>query len=176
MGIAQVKVVKRSRTRSQREANDITKMKWMVAVDSSEYARKAFDRALQLMNPDTDELFVISVAEDHRAIVMGPYADYGLHLQLEQKIEDQTRTLLRSYAAKCRARNLKFACLLGRGAPGEAICNEAAARNVDAIVVGRHGADWMERLVLGSTSNYLVHNAKCSIMVVKGLEGKGVVE
>merc|ERR1712000_344952 len=131
---------------AKREANDITKMKWMVAVDSSEYARKAFDRALQLMNPDTDELFVISVAEDHRAIVMGPYA------------------------AKCRARNLKFACLLGRGAPGEAICNEAAARNVDAIVVGRHGADWMERLVLGSTSNYLVHNAKCSIMVVKGLE------
>lgn len=48
----------------------------------------------------------------------------------------------------------------------EMILRKADEREVDMLVVGHRGLNVIERAVLGSVSQYLVNNAKCSVLVV----------
>jgi len=55
--------------------------------------------------------------------------------------------------------------VVGRGRPGEVIVNEA--KDADLIVVGHRG-DSRIALMLGSTANYVLHHARCPVVVVRG--------
>jgi len=48
-----------------------------------------------------------------------------------------------------------------------AICNYTDDIKPDLVVCGSRGMGAMGRAFLGSTSDYLMHNAKCSTMIVK---------
>jgi len=47
------------------------------------------------------------------------------------------------------------------------ICDVAAELGVDVIVVGSHGRRGISRLFLGSTSEHVVRNAPCPVLVVR---------
>src|SRR5579875_2363748 len=51
--------------------------------------------------------------------------------------------------------------------PGPTLVATADERWVDLIVAGSHGRNLVERLVLGSTSEYLVTHAHCPVLVVR---------
>jgi nucleotide-binding universal stress UspA family protein len=53
------------------------------------------------------------------------------------------------------------------GEPDQAIIGEAMERKADLIVVGTRGLGGAKRLVLGSVSTRLVHEAPCSVLVVR---------
>jgi len=53
------------------------------------------------------------------------------------------------------------------GKPGPHICRVAEEEKCDLIVVGSRGRDFFEEMVLGSVSSYVVHHAKCIVMIVK---------
>ena len=52
------------------------------------------------------------------------------------------------------------------GSPGRTICDIARVGNVDLIVIGSHGRSGLREFFLGSVSNYVVHHAPCSVLVV----------
>ena len=39
----------------------------------------------------------------------------------------------------------------------------------DLIVIGRRGHQGLSEILLGSVSNYVVHHAPCSVLVVQGV-------
>ncbi|MGF1673753.1 MAG: universal stress protein, partial [Rivularia sp. (in: cyanobacteria)] len=51
--------------------------------------------------------------------------------------------------------------------PGYMICNVARSREVDLIVVGRHGRTGLSEFFLGSVSNYVLHHAPCSVLTIQ---------
>jgi nucleotide-binding universal stress UspA family protein len=53
------------------------------------------------------------------------------------------------------------------GTPETKIVETAAAMKADLVIVGSHGYNLWERLLLGSVSDSVVHKAPCSVMVVK---------
>jgi nucleotide-binding universal stress UspA family protein len=53
------------------------------------------------------------------------------------------------------------------GPPETALIDEARERAADVIVVGTRGLNAAKRLVLGSVSTKLVHEAPCSVFVVR---------
>ena len=55
------------------------------------------------------------------------------------------------------------------GDSAEALLQAAEDEGADLIVVGSHGAGPLERIVLGSVSEQVLHHAACSVLVVKGL-------
>ena len=65
-----------------------------------------------------------------------------------------------------------------RGFPPTEIC--AAAEELDAklIVMGAHGWGALKRFIFGSVSNGVLHNASCSVLVVRmeADEGEPVAE
>ncbi|GGJ02687.1 universal stress protein UspA [Alicyclobacillus cellulosilyticus] len=53
------------------------------------------------------------------------------------------------------------------GQPAPTICAVASEIGADLIVVGSHGRTAVDRLLLGSVSNGVVHRAKQPVLVVK---------
>jgi nucleotide-binding universal stress UspA family protein len=53
-----------------------------------------------------------------------------------------------------------------RGIPSSVLGEECAAWNADLLVVGTHGRGWIERALIGSTTNRLLNNLPTSLLVV----------
>ncbi|MBT0663465.1 universal stress protein [Geobacter pelophilus] len=54
------------------------------------------------------------------------------------------------------------------GDPADELLTLADREKVDVIVIGSSGKGFIKRKVLGSVSNRVVQNAKCSVYVVRG--------
>ena len=57
--------------------------------------------------------------------------------------------------------------ILPTGSDGEAVLNAADRVKADAIVVGTSGKTAIDRVLIGSVSEYIVRNSKCTVIVVK---------
>ncbi|XP_077243915.1 universal stress protein A-like protein isoform X1 [Tasmannia lanceolata] len=53
------------------------------------------------------------------------------------------------------------------GEPKEAICEAVEKLKINLLILGSRGQGALQRVFLGSVSNYCVHNAKCPVLVVK---------
>ena len=63
-----------------------------------------------------------------------------------------------------------FSEVLAAGAnenEGAVICQYAEEKDIDLIIIGSRGLTNMQRIILGSVSNYVVQNAKCPVLVIK---------
>lgn len=63
--------------------------------------------------------------------------------------------------------NVEFRQLMG--SPGRVICEFAESWDAELIILGSHGRSGLKELLLGSVSNYVVHHAPCSVLIVKSL-------
>ena len=118
----------------------------VVGYDGSESARRALDRAASLSGYGS-LLIVAAVVSDER----------GLERASELVDEAETRLLLQKVF--CRKRELV-------GKPEDELISLAAEAKADLIVVG-NGKTALERLILGSVSTQLVHNAPCDVLVAR---------
>ncbi|MDJ0768619.1 MAG: universal stress protein [Ilumatobacter sp.] len=50
---------------------------------------------------------------------------------------------------------------------GRAICDIAEEQSADLIVVGSHGSSYAGETMLGSVSQYVLHNASCPVLVAR---------
>jgi nucleotide-binding universal stress UspA family protein len=56
------------------------------------------------------------------------------------------------------------------GDAGRWISESAHSWGADLIVIGRRGRRGLAEMFLGSVSNYVIHHARCSILVVQGVQ------
>ena len=53
------------------------------------------------------------------------------------------------------------------GEAGRTICDTALSWGADVIIMGRRGRRGLSEFFLGSVSNYVLHHASCSVLVVQ---------
>jgi nucleotide-binding universal stress UspA family protein len=74
---------------------------------------------------------------------------------------------LQSFARQAVDRGIKAEILQNYGDSGPMICEAAKNWAADMIVMGRNQQSTLSEIFLGSTSNYVLHHAPCSVLVVR---------
>jgi nucleotide-binding universal stress UspA family protein len=74
---------------------------------------------------------------------------------------------LQAYAERAKAHQVTAEILQNYGDSGPLICEAAKNWSADAILMGRNQKSMLSEVFLGSTSNYVLHHAACSVMVIQ---------
>jgi nucleotide-binding universal stress UspA family protein len=74
---------------------------------------------------------------------------------------------LQTYATQAKARGIKADTLQNYGDSGPLICEAAKNWAADTILMGRNQKSVLTEIFVGSTSNYVIHHAHCSVMVIQ---------
>ncbi|XP_075512445.1 uncharacterized protein LOC142547960 [Primulina tabacum] len=145
--------------------------KVIVAIDESE--ESFFALQWLLLNLDMKSLNIIHVLE--------PFPHYvfpGVQVvfpatsitQSANRVRRENAEALLAHAAHMCSRSArvkKANTSILEGDPKEMICEAAEEMHADLIVVGSRGLGKIKRAFLGSVSDYVVHHAKCPVLIVK---------
>ena len=74
---------------------------------------------------------------------------------------------LQAYAAQAREHHVKVEILQNYGDSGPLICEAAKNWSAEVILMGRNQKSMLSEAFLGSNSNYVLHHAACSVMVIQ---------
>lgn len=148
-------------------------MKLLIATDGSEFSRAAVEHVTGFVPNSADtEIKVISVYETLRPVTGDPFgATTQYYLEAEnasRKIaEDAVTDALDLIRAKFPDMKFTVSTSVESGRAARMIVEAAEQWNADMIVLGSHGYGFWERNFMGSVSDAVVHQAPCSVLVVR---------
>ena len=146
----------------------------LVAMDGSTEGDHIFEEALSIAKMTNARLMlmhVLSGAEvecfDVYEAALGRSPDHlnGHTEQWESARQHGLETLRSRHATMCDA-GISADIGLPAGNPGQQICEMAHKWGADLILLGRRGLTDQEEELLISVSNYVLHHAPCSVLVV----------
>lgn len=146
-------------------------MKILIATDGSQFGSRAVAKAGEVIATQHEpEVCVLTAYEVPAPVMSAPFVPMPVY---SQEIVDELMRKAEQIAANaCKGIELSFpnanvTSSVVMNEPGAAIVAAAKDWNADLIVVGSHGHGFLGRMVLGSVSDFVVHNAPCSVMVVR---------
>lgn len=129
---------------------DAAGMSMLIAYDGRENTEKALDYAIRNSVVYGERLIILSV------VVKGADADV-------QKVHGYAESALE----KAKAQGVDAQSIVESGQPDRVILETAARFDCGTIIVGRSGKTTLDRVIMGSVSNSIVANAKCTVIVVQ---------
>jgi nucleotide-binding universal stress UspA family protein len=149
----------------------------LVAIDRTPLASTVFDRALELARSQQANLRVFyclgrsDLGDSLIEVEEGNYlASYPIGKERQAHLQQtlgQIEAWLQAYAQKAEEAGVAADSCHRMGEVNEAICDTAQKWEADLIVLGRRGRKGLTEVFLGSVSNYVVHHAPCSVLVVQ---------
>ena len=130
----------------------------VVGYDGSGPAQRALDRVAELAGYGTS-VTVVTAAPAMYGEALPPLADPDDVARAERLLEEARERLARRHVA-----------VATREAVGNAaaqIVRAASELEADLVVVGTRNGNAVQRLVLGSTSTKVLHEAPCDVLVVR---------
>lgn len=156
--------------------------KVLVALDRSLQTSAVFEQALSEVKARNGSLMLVHALRMNAEVPTGAFmgigtvADvytYGTLKRVQQeKIQheqDKSIAWLKLYEEKAIAQGIPTELTCLTGTPGTGICELAQNWGANLIVLGRRGYQGMTGVLMGSVSNYVVHHAPCSVLVVQGM-------
>lgn len=158
--------------------------KILAAIDMSDMGKLVFARALSLAAQNQAHLLLLhalSPEEENSPLPIPPdltqlYPAVGNDLTLEswrqqwEEFEREGLEKLQTYVQEAAIAGIKPEYQQILGSAGRKICELAQEQEVDLIVIGHRGRRGLKELFLGSVSNYVLHHADCSVLMVQPTE------
>lgn len=151
-------------------------MKILLATDGSQYSRKAVEKCFELLSSVKDkEIKILSVVEPLHSITAEPF---GVSNEYYHKVEDDLKKQANNVIAETeqlisqKEENVQIISQVLFGHVKQVIVEEAKDWGADLIVVGSHGYGFFGRVLLGSVSDFVLHHAPCSVLVVRTDKGE----
>ena len=158
-------------------------MKLLIAYDGSKCADAALDDLTHAGLPEKGEALVMSVAEvwlpppppssyeivEMASTATGPLGLEQKYMAASQAVKDADGMAVKA-AAQFQANFPKWKVKHESvwGSPNWELFAKAEEWKADLIVAGSHGRSALGRLVLGSISQWLLNEARCSVRVARG--------
>lgn len=142
----------------------------LVATDGSDHAIAAAREGLALLA--ADHVILLCAVEPPAVVTAGLESGFAGGLATAEEIDAawagvkaDARAVLDQTAAALPS-GLEVEELIVDGEAASAICEIAADRDVDAIIIGSRGHGAVRRALLGSVSTYVAAHAPCPVIVV----------
>lgn len=146
-------------------------MKVLLATDGSPCSETAVNEVARRPWPADTQVRVVSVVEPPAPLVAEPYMGVLGYFEEAQKVlREQAGETVERAAARLRAEPrepLQVSAEVLTGSPKRTLVEEAEAWGADLIVVGSHGYKSWERMLLGSVSQAVAAQARCSVLIVR---------
>jgi nucleotide-binding universal stress UspA family protein len=134
-----------------------------VATDGSETAGKALEVALDLADRYEAKLLILSAYEAQQE--RGTRADEAPDdIQWATSADASVDATLLDATQRALERGLESQALAREGEAAAVICDLAAELEADLLVIGNRG---MDRRLLGSVPNSILHQAPCTVVLAK---------
>ncbi|MGQ4646400.1 universal stress protein [Lyngbya aestuarii] len=156
--------------------------KILVAIDRSSQAAAVFSQALELAQKQESNLRLLHCVTQETPVPTGSFlgigtlGDVNLYGSLQQQKQQQlqqeieaSRDWLQTYCQQATTQGVAAELDCQVNDPGVKICEVAQSWGADLIVIGRRGREGITEILLGSVSNYVVHHAPCSVLVIQGV-------
>lgn len=138
--------------------------KILVPVDGSNEARLAFEKAIEVAKRNRAQVLIAHIIDTR--VLQTPT---GFEGNFNEEFQRQTENLFqeyRQYAQENDFNDIDF--VLEYGSPKVYISkNIPKDYQIDLIMMGATGLNAVERLFIGSVSEYVIRNASCDVLVVR---------
>ncbi len=137
----------------------------VVGIDGSQQARHATSLAASLARKTGAEIHLVTVVrppEGWWGIVGSPPTSTALG----NTLTDAKQQILDMVAEEVDLTDIDYQLVEEIGDPAKTLVNYATSIGADLLVVGKRGAGIIERMMIGSVANRVVHDAQCPVIVV----------
>ncbi len=138
-------------------------------VDGSEEARNAAKKAIFLAEHIGVDVVAIYV-RDTSVFARFPFPDDMLSFDMDKFLQKEALSALDKVEKMGSKAGVKVIKKLVDGIPDEEII-KMAGKN-DLIVMGSKGMTALDRILIGSVSEKVMHHASCPVMIVRGKTAK----
>ena len=138
----------------------------MVAVDGSHEAELAFEKGVNVALRNNSRLTIAHVI-DTRALQSVSTFDAEVY----EELQEDAKKLMDQYAEKAKEAGVANVVTIEMGNPKTLLATDIPEeQKVDLIMVGATGLNAFERLLVGSSSEYILRHAKVDLLVVRDKE------
>lgn len=142
----------------------------VVGYDFSPTADEALRRAVEVAcHAPGHVLHVVTAIDPHDGLSIAPthHVDSGYGARIQRLVTDRVTDMLASHE---RAGRVQFFVHARIGQAATEILGLAREIAASLIFVGSHGKTDIQRLILGTVSERVVHEAHCSVVVARARE------
>lgn len=150
-------------------------MKILLATDGTKQSEAALGMLRSFRLTDKDEVKIVSVVDMAVPLSIDVYGGYLPDTTELEKVARDNAARVLDAATSAAAEMAAPAEVSGEilyGSPESRIVETAEKLPADLIILGSHGYNRWERLLLGSVSNSVLHHAPCSVLVVRSASDK----
>ncbi|WP_019312959.1 universal stress protein [Streptococcus mutans] len=139
----------------------------LVAIDGSYESELAFEKGVSVALRNDANLLLTHVVDTRALQSVATFDAY-----IYEKLEQEAHSVLDDYENQARERGLeKVRQIIEFGNPKPLLATEIPEReHVDLIMLGATGLNAFERLLIGSSSEYILRHAKVDLLVVRDPE------
>lgn len=142
--------------------------KILVPFDNGDKSQKALDMAIGLAK-DLEAAITIFASLNISGFTLNFTSKFepALVEDLEKRTQKLMETAINAAAEKARKAGITVNTEISHGIPGDAIVKYADKEGIDLIVMGSNNRRGVDRVVLGSVSNFVLHQAHCPVLIIK---------
>jgi nucleotide-binding universal stress UspA family protein len=148
----------------------VKRMKILLAIDGSKFSEAAIQMVATQNSPATTEVRILHIIEPVADMfpLMSSVGYYSPSWdQLQEELSTRAHELVARTAEQLRSAGFQVDTVVREGITRPDIVDIAAEWQADLIVLGAHGRRGLERLLLGSVSDFVARHAKCSVEIVR---------
>ena len=137
--------------------------KILVSLDGSKNSQKGLKQAIELAKPENYTIVGLHVIYAPPGILLGDHK-----IKFKDELVKNSRKYFRDAEQICKKSGIDFVEKLIHGSDsGFDIVNFSKKGKYDMIVIGARGLNPIKKILLGSTSNYVLSHSKIPVLVVK---------
>ena len=145
-------------------------MKAILATDGTKYSDAATEVLQKLKLGEGDMVKVVCVIDMAMPLAVDVYGGFAPDTTaIENAAREHAARVVEStsHAVRDLSADVEIASEVLFGSPDTRIVEAAEEIGADLIVIGSHGYNRWERMLLGSVSESVVHHAHCSVLIAR---------